>query len=68
MYEAMIYNIYEAASNRDSTPKVEAELRKALETCESNPTYDNAVSVGAMYELRGFILGFEAAMDMILRK
>ena len=68
MYEEIMGNIYDAVSNNDSAPEIEARIEESWAIFENDPTCDNALAVGAMYEYRGFYLGFEAAMSLIFRK
>ena len=68
MYEEIVNNIYDAVCNNDTPPSIEAEIEERWSVFENDPSYDNALAVGAMYEIRGFFLGFEAAMALILKK
>ena len=68
MYEEIMGNIYDAVSNNDSTPEIEAEIENLLNVFEENPTQDNALAIGSMFEYRGFYLGFEAAIALFMHK
>ena len=67
MYEEMVLNIYDAVCNSDSTPNIEAKIEESWAIYEKEPTEDNALAFGSMYELRGFFLGFEAAKKLLLQ-
>ena len=68
MYEEIVNNIYDAVCNNDAPQSIEAKIEEFWDIFNEDPTCDNALAVGAMYEVRGFFLGFEAAMSLILHK
>ena len=64
MYEEMVLSIYDVVCNKDSTPDIEAKIEESWKAFEKEPTQDNALATGSLYELRGFFLGFEAAKTL----
>ena len=68
MYEEIIDSIYDTVSNNSVPDKVENQIEEYWEDFEKEPSPYNALALCSMYELKGFYLGFEAAMSIVLRK